>query len=195
MTKWSWLWNISYRHLLEVARYSYYWTQHTFAAISSINPLPTQFLHITLDFFLQRMELGFGQEGRRSHGESDLFSSLFKSGGSEAGALHSSYKSYVQQSFIAEMTIPSRMYPFEAPNQDFSYAGVSTSTLSFLKTQVVDATYNASQRILGDSSSPKVCFFAFVTYSCLCVCACVCLCACLLTMCVCVRVQVCVCVR
>jgi hypothetical protein len=165
--------------------------------LQSIHCRP-KFLHITLDFLLQRMELGFGQEGRRSHGESDLFSSLFKSGGSEAGALHSSYKSYVQQSFIAEMTIPSRMYPFEAPNQDFSYGGVSTSTLSFLKTQVVDATYNASQRILGDSSSPKVFFFVCVLV-CACVrvylqCVCVCVCRCV---CVCesVCVFVCVCVR
>jgi hypothetical protein len=61
---------------------------------------------------------------------------------------------------IAEMTIPSHMHPFEEPNQDFCYGGVSTSTLSFLKTQVVDSTYDTSHCILGDSSSPKI-FFLF----------------------------------
>ena len=103
-------------------------------------------------------------ESRRTL-ESDLFSSLFKSGGAES----SSAKRYE----MGEIKIASQNDPFDNPqihqtlvdqgkmSMDCGDAGnvmvtqVDNDSTFTPPTMVVDAVYNAEQRLLGDSSSPK----------------------------------------
>ena len=100
-------------------------------------------------------------ESRRTL-ESDLFSSLFKSGGAESSSAHS------YSNIMGEMTIVSRNNPFEKQQlhqtqQGFMDGGggdwkvkqVDNDSTFTPRTMVVDAVYNASQRILGGSSNVK----------------------------------------